>query len=535
MQRAAQRHQAGDLAGAEPLYRQLLAAQPGHADGWHLLGVLLSATGRHAEALEAIRRALALRGNDAAFHNNLGEVQRALGQLDDAAAAYRRALALRPEMAEAHFNLGNILKTQEQHQEAIACYRRAIQLRPGYAKAHYNLANAQREQGRVKDAVAAYRQALAIAPNWADAHLNLGVALAELDETVSAIACLQRAGELDPAADVDGGLGNAYADLGRLAEAADAYRRELTRYPERWVRQLRIASIVEPVAPSNAAIDAYRAGLMAALDRIAVEPHPAIDLEKLHSSGAEPPMALAYQGCDDRPLRERWARLFTGRLPTVSPRRNDGPPHIGVVVTHGHEGVFYKCMGGLVDRLPAHGLRVTVVCCRSGRNILGQWLRHPELRYHVIPERVDQAAEAVAAAGYDVLYYWEIGTDSLNYFLPFARPAPVQCAGWGWPVTSGNPAIGYFVSSDLLEPEGGEHHFTERLVRLKRLPTWYRRPALPERLKPREHFGLDQARRFTSARRTCASAIPISTRWSPAFCVTTRAGGSCSWPTTARR
>ena len=37
---AVQHHQAGRLADAEALYRQILAAQPGHADALHFLGAL---------------------------------------------------------------------------------------------------------------------------------------------------------------------------------------------------------------------------------------------------------------------------------------------------------------------------------------------------------------------------------------------------------------------------------------------------------------------------------------------------------------
>ena len=40
LQRALRHHQAGQLAQAEPLDREILRAQPRHADALHLLGVL---------------------------------------------------------------------------------------------------------------------------------------------------------------------------------------------------------------------------------------------------------------------------------------------------------------------------------------------------------------------------------------------------------------------------------------------------------------------------------------------------------------
>jgi glycosyltransferase involved in cell wall biosynthesis len=54
------RQKAGDLAGAETLYRQALSIQPDEPDCLHMLGVICLETGRSNEAFEAIYRALSL-------------------------------------------------------------------------------------------------------------------------------------------------------------------------------------------------------------------------------------------------------------------------------------------------------------------------------------------------------------------------------------------------------------------------------------------------------------------------------------------
>lgn len=110
-----------------------------------------------------------------------------------------------------------------------------------------------------------------------------------------------------------------------------------------------------------------------------------------------------------------------------------------------------------------------------------------------MPIRVDLAAQRIRAAGFDLLYYWEIGTDATNYVLPMLRPAAVQCTSWGMPVTSGIAEVDYYLSSRLLEDEAAASHYTEELVRLETLPTYYYRPSLPEAggngtsLEPDEH------------------------------------------------
>ena len=83
---------------------------------------------------------------------------------------------------------------------------------------------------------------------------------------------------------------------------------------------------------------------------------------------------------------------------------------------------------------------------------------------------LDVARRQIAAAELDIVFYPDIGMEALTYFLAFARLAPVQCVTWGHPVTTGIPALDYFVSSELLEPDGAEAHYAERLVRLPRLP-----------------------------------------------------------------
>jgi predicted O-linked N-acetylglucosamine transferase (SPINDLY family) len=94
------------------------------------------------------------------------------------------------------------------------------------------------------------------------------------------------------------------------------------------------------------------------------------------------------------------------------------------------------------------------------------------------------AARAVAGAGLDVLIYPDIGMDAMTQMLAALRLAPVQCQAWGHPVTSGLPAIDYFLSSDLMEPEDAQAHYHERLVRLPGLSIRYPEPDPAAAVRP---------------------------------------------------
>ena len=208
---ALQQHQAGNLAAAEPLYRQILALQPKHADALHYLGVIAHQQGRNDSAVDLIRQAIAARPNYPEAHDNLGNALNGMGMLDEAIVAYRKAGVLMPRSAQTRNNLGLALLASGQIDEAMNAFREAVKIDPHYspaysnlsntllekrifeeamttarkaialdsrnAKAHGNLGNALRDTGNLEQAIQAYRQTLLIEPANADAHLNYSIAL----------------------------------------------------------------------------------------------------------------------------------------------------------------------------------------------------------------------------------------------------------------------------------------------------------------------------------------------------------------------
>jgi len=223
---ALRHHQAGRLAEAERLYRQVLAIDARHADSLHLLGVLAYQSGRPEAGVELIGRALKLAKDVPFYHSNLGNALRACGKLDDAVRHYRRALQLKPDYAEAHNNLGSVLKAQGKLDLAAAAFERAIKLQPSYADAHNNLGHSFYLQGRFDEAIACYGRALATRPDLAPAQANLGHALMATGRLDEAAAAFERVLALAPDdAHARADLANALKAQGRLDDAAAQYER----------------------------------------------------------------------------------------------------------------------------------------------------------------------------------------------------------------------------------------------------------------------------------------------------------------------
>ena len=197
-------HQSGRLAEAEAAYRQVLEAEPRHADSLHLLGVAATQRGRHEEAVELIGRAIAENGAMAPFHSNLGTSLRSLGRFAEAEACYRRAIELKPDYPDPHNHLGTTLRDLERTAEAEASYREALRLRPDYGDAHNNLGNLLRETKHPVEAEEHYRLALRLIPpthpSIALALRNLAAVLNDQERHNEAEAACRAALERAPAA-----------------------------------------------------------------------------------------------------------------------------------------------------------------------------------------------------------------------------------------------------------------------------------------------------------------------------------------------
>jgi Flp pilus assembly protein TadD len=163
-------HQAGRLADAEKMYKQILAREPGHAESLNWLGVIAHQRDHHAEAVRLIDLALKTNPGDVLALNNRGNALQALKRFEEALSSYDRALEVRPDFAVAHYNRGNTLHALARFDEALASYDRALALQPNYPEAHGNRGIALHNLKRFDEALSSYQRALALRPDFAEAH-----------------------------------------------------------------------------------------------------------------------------------------------------------------------------------------------------------------------------------------------------------------------------------------------------------------------------------------------------------------------------
>lgn len=121
--------------------------------------------------------------------------------------------------------------------------------------------------------------------------------------------------------------------------------------------------------------------------------------------------------------------------------------------------------------------------------ITQQFQDYSDVFYH-IPYNLAAVCEQIIADQLHILVYPEIGMDSQTMQIAGLRLAPVQCAAWGHPVTTGLPTIDYFLSSELMEPENAQEHYSEKLIRLPNIGVSYPKPYIPPVIKTRSDYNL---------------------------------------------
>jgi tetratricopeptide (TPR) repeat protein len=102
-----------------------------------------SAKGDFEQAVAAYRRAIALDGSDAWSMNNLGLLYLEHGFVEDALAYLAKAVQMKENVAAFHNNLGMALEHQGRFVGAATAYRGALTADPGYKKAKANLARVE--------------------------------------------------------------------------------------------------------------------------------------------------------------------------------------------------------------------------------------------------------------------------------------------------------------------------------------------------------------------------------------------------------
>ena len=363
--RGLSRHQLGDLAAAEQIYRDVLRRAPNHAPASHYLGVVAHQRGDPAEAERLITNSLHQDPNQSFAHNNLGEVFRVQESWEQARLSYEKALELAPDYVEAMSNLGICLLELGAIDDAIEQFDRALSIQPGFAEALVNLGNAYRAREELDSAAQIYRRVQQGSPLYVDSRLALSAVQLEAEGEQGAATVLE---SLLTSGHDDMRIHVRMADLcerrGDHNGEIDAYRRALTiseaalagdHQPSRLAEHAKVRGQLGTALDSQGYFEQAETELRAALAMDASAPHIQISLASaLNHQGkltqakellqaalasscdfpeAHSALGVNYQVSGDleaaRECFERAMELDPGYVPALE--------HLSAIRTFGHE------------------------------------------------------------------------------------------------------------------------------------------------------------------------------------------------------
>lgn len=378
--------------------------------------------------------------------------------LDAEAWDLTRDMLAAPDAQGEVLRLGITLRLKAQaYDEALALADRAVAAAPTDGAAWHLKGRAHHLLGDLAAAEAALREAVrlrSLAPVWND----LGNLLADLGRPAEAVEAFRRAIAADPSfSEAHSNLGAVLASQGGYAAAALCYGQALQVSPGNTAARLNLGVARLEQGDVDAALGDFDAileqppGRRDVQDnrlyaRLYTEEDPAVIAAEHAAWGAAMPGAAATPTSDPDPNR----RLRVGY---VSPdfRR--------------HAVAFF-----LRPFLEAHDPAVVEVFCYADvqqPDAVTNALRRHADHWCGVHGWSDAALRArIEADRIDILVDLAGHTQGNRLSLFATRAAPIQVTGIGYPATTGLPAMDYRFCDAVTDPPGAEAFATEALVRL---------------------------------------------------------------------
>ncbi|MFN7920303.1 MAG: tetratricopeptide repeat protein [Bryobacteraceae bacterium] len=253
--------QNGRVAEAVAEFRAALELGPKSPDAAYNLSLALLNNGDAAGAIAVLDRNPVATGDGFALR---GAALNALGKTPDAIEALRRAVALDADNPDSLHDLAVTLLKVDANDEAIALLERGRRRFPRAAKIQAAAGMVAYLTGKNAEAVQAYEAAVKLEPSEADLHASLGDVYRATGEFAKAEAGYARAVRLDGAvAAYRVKRGRNLLDLQRRSEAEAEFSQALTREPENSEAHFQIGKLVAARADHAAAVKHFEQAVAA--------------------------------------------------------------------------------------------------------------------------------------------------------------------------------------------------------------------------------------------------------------------------------
>lgn len=292
----------------------------------------------------------------------------------------------------------------------------------------------------------------------------------------------------------------------RTEEAIAAARKAALLFPDDLIFPLREALLLPVFYDTRAQVEHYRHRFTDGLKRIVSEVPLDTPLNRQRALKAIEKNSnkyLPYQGHNDRELQTLYGgwvhRIMTANFPEYSeplqmPSLN-GKIRVGYLSSQSARFLgtsAEKLFGGWIREHDREQFEIFAYHADRLANPPAEDVLRWHVPFRQLSGDISEVTNAIRADQLHVLVYLDFGIHPRMAQLSALRLAPIQCVAWDTPLTSGMPTMDYFLSSELMEPEGAHNHYSEELVTLPGVGVCFAKPVIPSVIltKKRRDFGL---------------------------------------------
>lgn len=506
---------------AEKIYLNLLQVNKNNANIWHNLGILYYEKGEYLQALDCLNQTLKIDDRQGIYHYTSGLILEKV-QIDQAIQAYETAIKLDPNLIDAYNNLGNIFLGKNELDKAEVFFKKAISANPLHFGGHLNLGNLYLINYRnINGAILCYKKAFDLQPKSADILDKLSLAYKlkncqleslfykgfsyfQQGEFEEAIKLYKQVISINPEAN------NSYLHLlrslhalGKTKEAIEESQSVLHLLPNNLLIQIASLRVLPPLYQDIEEIEACRKYFKAGLESLGQNPDLDTEINSknvLEVIGKQTNFYLAYQCQNDVDLQRKYGQIVHQIMAAHYPQWCKDLPfthlqpgekiRVGYVSSHlyNHNGA-----NGSLGWIKNHNRQnFQVYCYHVGgyRDEVTEQFRLYSYSFVHMPNDLEAICKQIIIDKLHILVFPAIGMNPIDAQLASLRLAPVQCMGWGHPITSGLSTVDYYLSSELMEPENAQEHYSETLITLPNISICYEKPLLPKLKKTRTEWGI---------------------------------------------
>lgn len=514
-------YHSGYFLEAAQKYEQILQINSDCAEAWHGLGMVYFNQDKYQDALEVIYHALTLDSVNQNLHYTLGLVLEKIGYVAEAITAYQKVIELSPQWLEVYHTLGKVLAETGEFVQAETIYLQAIDLDKNNYLSYFYLGNLLMMQQQIEKAIAIYQTSLQINPSDSAILFNLGVAFTAKNESAKASLYFGYAayyqGEYQKAiahfqnflntqtGDIDLylHLSLALQQCGQTQEAIKLINHALHFFPNDLTLKLENLRILPIVYKNQAEINFYRQRFTQALSEL-IQSTILVTAESkqnaLQAISWRTNFYLQYQGYNDLKLQKRYGNFVNQIMstnypqwvekPQINPLIKSKKSRIGYVSDSFHWHSVGMAFLGWIKYFPTHNFEIYCYYINDQIDSITEEFQKYSNYFHHIPHNLENTCKQILTDKLDILVFLDIGMTPQMMQLAALRLAPIQCAAWGHPVTTGLPTIDYYLSADLLEPKNAQEHYSEQLIRLPNIGISYNNPVITPLTKTRADFQL---------------------------------------------